>query len=321
MAAPGRSTKKVGRMEREFIRNFSIIAHIDHGKSTLADQLLLKTGAISQREFKDQILDDLDIERDRGITVKAHAVAIRHQYKGQTYELNLIDTPGHVDFHYEVSRSLAACEGALLLVDAFQGVQAQTVANAYAAIESDLEIIPVINKIDLPVTRIDEVLDEIETVLGLDASNALKVSAKAGIGIDDVFNAIIERIPHPRGLSTEPLQALIFDSKFDSFRGVIIYIRIVEGEINKGDRIRFMRTGGAQEVIELGQFTPKMSACDSLGAGQVGYIITGVKKLEDVKVGDTVTNEARPAAKALPGYREPKQMVFCGMYPIEATDF
>lgn len=321
MAASGRSTKKVGRMEREFIRNFSIIAHIDHGKSTLADQLLLKTGAISQREFKDQILDDLDIERDRGITVKAHAVAIRHQYKGQTYELNLIDTPGHVDFHYEVSRSLAACEGALLLVDAFQGVQAQTVANAYAAIESDLEIVPVINKIDLPVTRVDEVLDEIETVLGLDASNALKVSAKAGIGIDDVFNAIIERIPHPRGLSTEPLQALIFDSKFDSFRGVIIYIRIVEGEINKGDRIRFMRTGGAQEVIELGQFTPKMSACDSLGAGQVGYIITGVKKLEDVKVGDTVTNEARPAAKALPGYREPKQMVFCGMYPIEATDF
>ncbi len=321
MAASGRSTSKAGRMEREFIRNFSIIAHIDHGKSTLADQLLLQSGAITQRDFKDQMLDDLDIERDRGITVKAHAVALRYEYEGQTYELNLIDTPGHVDFHYEVSRSLAACEGALLLVDAFQGVQAQTVANAYAAIEVDLEIIPVVNKIDLPVTRVEEVLDEVETVLGLDASQALRVSAKTGVGVDTVFKAIIERIPHPSGHSTSPLQALIFDSKYDSFRGVIIYIRLVEGQIAKGDKIRFMRTGGVQEVIEVGQFIPKLTSCESLGAGQVGYIITGVKKLEDVKVGDTVTHEHRKAEKALPGYREPKQMVFCGMYPIEATDF
>lgn len=310
-----------GKMERQYIRNFSIIAHIDHGKSTLADQLLLKSGAISQRDFKDQILDDLDIERDRGITVKAHAVAIRYTYQGQVYELNLIDTPGHVDFHYEVSRSLAACEGALLLVDAFQGVQAQTVANAYAAIESNLEIIPVINKIDLPVTRVEEVLEEIETVLGLDSSTALKVSAKAGIGIEDVFQAIIERVPPPAGDPQSPLRALIFDSKYDSFRGVIIYIRLVEGEIHRGDKIRFMRTGGVQEVIEVGQFTPKMVSCAALAAGQVGYIITGVKQLEDIKVGDTVTLEANKAREPLPGYREPQQMVFCGMYPIEATDF
>jgi len=321
MAASGSSKKKMGRMDREFIRNFSIIAHIDHGKSTLADQLLLKTGAITQREFKEQILDDLAIERDRGITVKAHAVAIRHEHNGQTYELNLIDTPGHVDFHYEVSRSLAACEGALLLVDAFQGVQAQTVANAYAAIEADLEIIPVVNKIDLPVTRVEEVLDEVETVLGLDPETALKVSAKTGQGIEDVFAAIIERVPPPRGRVEDPLRALIFDSKFDSFRGVIIYIRLVEGEIKKGDKIRFMRTGGVQEVIEIGQFVPKMTSCDSLAAGQVGYIITGVKQLEEIKVGDTVTLENRKAPSALPGYREPQQMVFCGMYPIEATDF
>jgi len=321
MSSAGKPLRKSGRIEREFIRNFSIIAHIDHGKSTLADQLLLKTGAITQREFKDQILDDLDIERDRGITVKAHAVAIRHERDGQVYELNLIDTPGHVDFAYEVSRSLAACEGALLLVDAFQGAQAQTVANAYAAIESNLEIIPVVNKIDLEVTRIDEVLDEIETVIGLDSSGALKVSAKTGLNIDTVFDAIIDRIPAPAGSSADPLRALIFDSKYDSFRGVIIYIRLVEGEIKKGDKIRFMRTGGVQEVIELGQFTPKMVACDELGAGQVGYIITGVKQLEDIKVGDTVTLEGRKAAEPLPGYREPQQMVFCGMYPIEATDF
>ncbi|MFN3158566.1 MAG: translation elongation factor 4 [Rubinisphaera brasiliensis] len=321
MSSAGKTLRKTGRIEREFIRNFSIIAHIDHGKSTLADQLLLKTGAITQREFKDQILDDLDIERDRGITVKAHAVAIRHERDGQVYELNLIDTPGHVDFAYEVSRSLAACEGALLLVDAFQGAQAQTVANAYAAIESNLEIIPVVNKIDLDVTRIDEVLEEIETVIGLDSSGALKVSAKTGLNIDTVFDAIIDRIPAPAGNPADPLRALIFDSKYDSFRGVIIYIRLVEGEIKKGDKIRFMRTGGVQEVIELGQFTPKMVSCDELGAGQVGYIITGVKQLEDIKVGDTVTLEGRKASEPLPGYREPQQMVFCGMYPIEATDF
>ncbi len=321
MSNAGSASREAGRIDSELIRNFSIIAHIDHGKSTLADQLLLKTGAITQREFKDQILDDLDIERERGITVKARAVAIRHKHKGKTYELNLIDTPGHVDFHYEVSRSLAACEGALLLVDAFQGVQAQTVANTYAAIECDLEIIPVINKIDLPVIRVDEVLDEIETVLGLDGSDALKISAKAGTGIDDVFEAIIDRIPPPSGKKENPLQALIFDSKYDSYRGVIIYIRLVEGEIKKGDKIRFMRTGGVQDVIEVGQFLPDMVNCNSLGPGQVGYIITGVKQLEDIKVGDTVTQAGNPATEPLPGYQEPQPMVFCGMYPIDATDF
>lgn len=308
-------------MDPKYIRNFSIVAHIDHGKSTLADQLLLKTGAITQREFKEQILDDLDIERERGITVKARAVAIYYKYKGHRYELNLIDTPGHVDFHYEVSRSLAACEGALLLVDAFQGVQAQTVANAYAAIAGDLAIIPVINKIDLPVTRIDEILEEVETVLGLDATDALKVSAKQGTGIDEVLEAIIERIPHPKGKTDAPLRALVFDSKYDSYRGVMTYIRVVEGSLSKGEKIRFMRTGSTYEVLELGQFLPKMVPCEKLGPGQVGYIVTGVKELGLVHVGDTVSSPGNPPKEPLPGYQQPQQMVFCGMYPIDVTDF
>ena len=228
-------------MDPKFIRNFSIVAHIDHGKSTLADQLLLKSGTITQREFREQILDDLEIERARGITVKARSVTINWNLDGQQYELNLIDTPGHVDFHYEVSRSLAACEGALLLVDAFQGVQAQTVANAYAAISAGLEIIPVVNKIDLPVTRVEEVLEEVEQVLGLDASDALRVSAKAGLNIESVFEAIIRVIPGPKGTAERPLKALVFDSKYDNYRGVITYIRVFEGEVRKGDKIRFMR--------------------------------------------------------------------------------
>ncbi len=308
-------------MDSRFIRNFSIVAHIDHGKSTLADQLLLKTGAITQREFKEQLLDDLDVERERGITVKARAVAIHREQQGERYELNLIDTPGHVDFHYEVSRSLAACEGALLLVDAFQGVQAQTVANAYAAIEADLEIIPVINKIDLPVTRIDEVLEEIETILGLDPELALQVSAKTGVGIEEVFSAIIERIPPPSGDPDAPLKALVFDSKYDHYRGVITYIRLVEGRLKKGDRIRFMKAGTTHEVIEIGQFLPSMKPCESLSVGQVGYLVSGVKVLGNIHVGDTVTLANHPAEKALPGYAEPKPMVFCGMYPTDATDF
>jgi GTP-binding protein LepA len=308
-------------MDSRFIRNFSIVAHIDHGKSTLADQLLLRTGAISQREFHEQILDDLDIERDRGITIKARTVAIDYQYQGNTYELNLIDTPGHVDFHYEVSRSLAACEGALLLVDAFQGVQAQTVANAYAAIESDLAIIPVINKIDLPVTRVDEVLEEIETILGLDPYEALQISAKNGIGIEDVFKVIIERIPAPSGSVHDPLRALVFDSKFDTYRGVIIYVRVMEGSISKGQKIQLMKEGTTHDVIELGQFRPQMTACETLGPGQVGYILTGIKELEMVDVGDTVADPHQLPDSALPGYQQPQQMVFCGMYPIDATDF
>lgn len=308
-------------MDPKYIRNFSIIAHIDHGKSTLADQLLLKSGTITQREFREQILDDLDIERERGITVKARSVTINWTLDGQVYELNLIDTPGHVDFHYEVSRSLAACEGALLLVDAFQGVQAQTVANAYAAINGNLEIIPVVNKIDLPVTRIDEVLEEVETVLGLDAASALRVSAKTGLNIESVFEAIIRRIPQPKGTVGRPLKALVFDSKYDNYRGVITYIRLFEGSVRRGDKVRFMREGMVSEVLELGQFRPNMKPCEELGPGQVGYILTGLKELSKVTVGDTVTLFHEPAADPLPGYQKPKQMVFCGMFPIDATDF
>lgn len=309
-------------MDPQHIRNFSIIAHIDHGKSTLADQLLLKTGAISQREFHEQILDDLDVERERGITVKARTVAINYKHDdGVTYELNLIDTPGHVDFHYEVNRSLAACEGALLLVDAFQGVQAQTVANAYAAIEGDLEIIPVVNKIDLPVTRVDEVLEEVETVLGLDPYTALRISAKKGIGIEEVFQEIVKRIPPPSGKAENPLQALVFDSKYDAYRGVVTYVRVVEGTIRKGQQIRYMRGGTVHNVLELGQFRPRMTTVEELGPGQVGFLLTGVKEIDKVDVGDTVTEALRPATEALPGYKKPKQMVFCGMYPTDASDF
>ena len=308
-------------MDPQHIRNFSIVAHIDHGKSTLADQFLLKTGAITEREFKDQILDDLAIERDRGITVKARTVAIYYVYKGETYELNLIDTPGHVDFHYEVSRSLAACEGALLLADAFQGVQAQTVANAYAAIEANLEIIPVINKIDLPVTRVDEVKEEIETVLGLDADGSMLVSAKMGIGIEAVLDAIVERIPPPAGKPDAPLQALVFDNKYDSFRGVVTYVKVIEGTMRTGQTIRFMKQGANFDVLELGQFRPQTVRCEELGPGQVGYVLTGIKNLGNVHVGDTVADPACLPAQPLPGYKKPTQMVFCGMYPIDATDF
>ena len=308
-------------MDASLIRNFSIVAHIDHGKSTLADRFLLMTGAITTREFKEQILDDLDVERERGITVKARTVAIHYKHEGKTYELNLIDTPGHVDFHYEVSRSLAACEGALLLVDAFQGVQAQTVANAYAAIECDLEIIPVINKIDLPVTRVEEVMDEIETVLGLDGLSSLQISAKNGINIDSVLKAIVEQVPPPAGDPDKPLRALVFDSKYDGYRGVVTYLRVMDGSIKKGQRITYMKGGTAHEVLELGQFRPAMTPCNELSTGQVGYMLCGIKDLGMVHVGDTVTDRSVPATTALPGYQQPQQMVFCGMYPIDATDF
>ena len=308
-------------MDPRFIRNFSIVAHIDHGKSTLADQLLLKSGTITQREFREQILDDLDVERERGITVKARAVAINYTLNGQTYELNLVDTPGHVDFHYEVSRSLAACEGALLLVDAFQGVQAQTVANAYAAIGADLVIIPCLNKIDLPVVRTDEVLEEMHTVLGINEEDVLRVSGKSGIGIESVFEALIERIPAPSGDPKAPLKALVFDSKYDNYRGVVTYVRVREGRIAPGMKMRFMKGESSHEVLEVGQFRPDMVKCAELGPGQVGYIVAGIKDISSVHVGDTVTEPGRPAAQALPGYKAPQQMVFCGMYPIEATDF
>ena len=311
-------------MKPQFIRNFSIVAHIDHGKSTLADQLLLQTGAITERQFREQILDDLDVERERGITVKARAVAIHYtppEPGSPTYELNLIDTPGHVDFHYEVSRSLAACEGALLIIDAFQGVQAQTVANAYAAIDCDLEIVPVVNKIDLPVTRIDEVLEEVENVLGLDAAGALQVSAKQGTGVEGVLDAIINRIPPPTGDPKAPLKALVFDSKYDPYRGVITYLRIAEGTVRKGEKIKFLKAGTTHDVIELGQFRPDMIGCDELGPGQVGYVVTGIKVLGNVHVGDTVTHANAPTDSPFAGYKDPQPMVFCGMFPIDATDF
>jgi GTP-binding protein LepA len=303
------------------IRNFSIIAHIDHGKSTLADQFLLKTGTISQRDFQNQLLDSMDLERERGITIRMHPVTIYYTYKGQQYELNLIDTPGHVDFGYEVSRSLAACEGVILLVDAFQGVQAQTVATAYLAMESDLKIVPVLNKIDMPIARPDAVMLEMETALGIDPNDVLKASGKAGIGIEAVLEAIIDRIPPPAGKPDDSLRALVYNSHFDSYKGVVIYVRVMEGSITKGTKIKLMRMGTEHDVMEVGQFRPGMVACDTLIAGQVGYVMAQIKTLSDVHIGDTVTEMARPATEALPGYKEPKPMVFSGFYPVNNNDF
>ncbi|MEQ8848244.1 translation elongation factor 4 [Botrimarina sp.] len=303
------------------IRNFSIIAHIDHGKSTLADRLLEVTGTVTQREMKEQFLDEMDLERQRGITIKANAVSMKTQHKGQEYELNLIDTPGHVDFQYEVSRSLTCCEGALLLVDAFQGVEAQTVANAYNAIDHDLEIIPILNKIDLHHARPDEVREEIEHTLGLDASEAIGCSAKTGLNCDQVIEAVINRIPPPKGDNSAPLQAMVFDSVYDEFRGAIIYVRLMNGMVRKGDRIKFLQAGTEHEVIELGQKTPRRTQTDFLSTGQVGYLICNIKSLGHVHIGDTVTLARGEPAKPLPGYQEPKRMVFCGLYPSDGQDF
>jgi len=305
----------------KYIRNFSIVAHIDHGKSTLADQLLLQSGAISQREFRDQLLDDMDIERERGITIKARAVAIYYTLDGRQYELNLIDTPGHVDFHYEVSRSLAACEGAILLVDATQGVQAQTVANAYAAINANLTIVPALNKIDMQAARPEEIKAEIEHTLGLDTEDILAVSGKTGAGVPDLFRALIERIPQPPGKVDGPLRALIFDSKFDDYQGVVAYVRVVDGTLKMGQKIRFMEQGTEHEVLGLGQFRPHNVACADLGVGEVGYVSANIKRLADVRVGDTITDANRPATEALPGYQEPRQVVFCGLFPTSSSDF
>ncbi|MDG3006324.1 translation elongation factor 4 [Paludisphaera mucosa] len=305
----------------KYIRNFSIVAHIDHGKSTLADQLLLQSGAISQREFREQLLDDMDLERERGITIKARAVAINYVLDGRNYELNLIDTPGHVDFHYEVSRSLAACEGAILLVDATQGVQAQTVANAYLAVGNDLTIVPALNKIDMQAARPDEIKEEIMTTLGIDPSEVLSVSGKTGAGVPDLFRAIIERVPPPSGDPSKPLRALIFDSKFSDFQGVVVYVRVVDGVLKVGQKIRLMAEGTDFEVIGLGRFRPREIACDELGVGQVGYVVANIKKLSDVRVGDTVTQVPNPATESLPGYQEPVQVVFCGLFPASHNQF
>nr|WP_261340023.1 translation elongation factor 4 [Isosphaera pallida] len=305
----------------KYIRNFSIIAHIDHGKSTLADQLLLQSGAISQREFREQLLDDMDLERERGITIKARAVAINYELDGVLYELNLIDTPGHVDFNYEVSRSLAACEGAILLVDATQGVQAQTVANAYLALANDLTIVPALNKIDMQTARPEEIKDEIEHTLGIDRAEVLAVSGKTGQGVPELFRAIIERIPPPAGDPNAPLRALIFDSKFDDFQGVVTYVRVVDGVLRKGQKIKLMANDIEREVIALGRFRPRETPCEELGVGQVGYVVANIKKLSDVRIGDTMTDAGKTHVEPLPGYEEPKQVVFCGLFPATHNQF
>ncbi len=309
-------------MDQSLIRNFSIIAHIDHGKSTLADRLIEDTGALTQREMKKQVLDSMDLEQERGITIKAQTAALGYKAEdGQIYNLNLIDTPGHVDFTYEVSRSLQACEGALLVVDATQGVEAQTLANVYLAIENNLEIIPVINKIDLPSADVDEARRQIEEVIGLDASGAIAVSAKTGQGIAEVLEAIVHRVPAPKGDSAAPLKALVVDSWFDPYVGAVAVVRVVDGAIKKGEKIRLMSTRRAFEVQDLGVFRPQPLARQTLSTGEVGFMVCGIKELAELKVGDTVTWERKPAAAALPGYREPKPMVFSGLYPVDSADY
>jgi len=308
-------------MDQSKIRNFSIIAHIDHGKSTLADRILELTKTVTEREMRDQLLDSMAIERERGITIKAQSVRVLWDYEGETYHLNLIDTPGHVDFTYEVSRSLAACEGALLVVDAAQGVEAQTVANAHLAIDNDLEIVPVVNKIDLPAADPDGAAAEISDLLGDDPEHVLKISAKTGIGIDAVLDAVCERIPPPEGDRQAPARALIMDSVYDQYRGVIAFVRVVDGGFRKGQAIRSMATGERFEVEEIGVFAPAMAPTGVLDAGEVGYVITGVKDVAEIRVGDTFTDDGRPAAEALPGYQDVKPMVFAGLFPTDGEDY
>lgn len=304
------------------IRNFSIIAHIDHGKSTLADRILEYTGALSKREMEEQVLDQMDLERERGITIKLQAVRLNYKAKdGQEYLLNLIDTPGHVDFTYEVSRSLAACEGAILVVDAAQGIEAQTLANVYLALENDLEILPVINKIDLPSAEPERVKQEIEDIIGLDASEAVLASAKAGIGIEEILEQVVKKVPPPAGSPDEPLQALIFDSHYDPYKGVITYIRVVNGRIKPGMKIKMMSTGKSFDVIEVGVFKPKMTQVDELTVGDVGFVVAAIKNVKDTRVGDTITDAKKPTVEPLPGYRKVNPMVFCGLYPVESSDY
>ncbi|MFC5532096.1 translation elongation factor 4 [Cohnella yongneupensis] len=309
-------------IKQSHIRNFCIIAHIDHGKSTLADRILEFTGALTSREMQAQVLDSMDLERERGITIKLQAVRLRYKAdNGETYLLHLIDTPGHVDFTYEVSRSLAACEGAILVVDAAQGIEAQTLANVYLALDNNLEIVPVINKIDLPSAEPERVKQEVEDVIGLDVSDAVLASAKNGIGIKEILEQIVAKVPAPQGDRNKPLKALIFDSHYDAYRGVVCYIRVIDGVIRPGTKMKFMATGAQFEVVEIGTFMPRQTAVDELGPGDVGYVAASIKNVKDTRVGDTITDAKNPTPEALPGYRRINPMVFCGLFPIESTDY
>ena len=308
-------------VEQDLIRNFSIVAHIDHGKSTLADRILEISGAVSKRDMQDQLLDSMDIERERGITIKAQAVRVPWVRNGVTYQLNLIDTPGHVDFTYEVSRSLAACEGAVLVVDASQGIEAQTVANAHLAIDNGLEIVPVINKVDLPAAYPDEVAKETADFLGDDPAHVVRISAKSGLNVGEVLDAVVDRVPAPAGDPTGPSRALVFDSVYDQYRGVIAYIRVVDGVLKKGATLQSMATGQTNEIEEVGVMSPTMTPIDQLSAGEVGYVITGVKDVAEIKVGDTFTDAAKPAVQALEGYVDVKPMVFAGLFPSDGEQY
>ena len=308
-------------MGTEHIRNFSIIAHIDHGKSTLADRMLELTGTVSDRDRKEQLLDNMDLERERGITIKASAVTMDYEHEGREYMLNLIDTPGHVDFHYEVSRALAACEGALLVVDSSQGVEAQTVANAYLAVDNGAELLGVINKVDLPAAQPDRVAEEIEHVLGIRGGECFRISAKSGIGVEELLEAVVTFLPPPEDRSGEPAAALIFDSHCDPYRGVICYVRVFAGSLRVRQKVSFMRGGRSYTITELGKFRPEMTATDSLGTGEVGYVIANIRQLADVTIGDTITDESSPASEALPGYKAPMQMVFSDFYPGNNTEY
>ncbi len=314
---PGMTTHRI-----ENIRNFSIVAHIDHGKSTLADRLIQQTGTVAERDMVEQVLDSMDIERERGITIKAQTVRLEYRAEdGKTYVLNLMDTPGHVDFAYEVSRSLAACEGSLLVVDASQGVEAQTLANVYHALDAGHEIVPVLNKIDLPAAEPDRVKEQIEEVIGLDASNAVLISAKTGLGIGDVLEAIVTRLPPPQGDETAPLKALLVDSWYDAYLGVVVLVRVLDGKLKKHQKILMMGTDAHYEIDRIGVFRPKMQDIETLGPGEVGFITAQIKQVADTRVGDTITDEKKPCAEALPGFKPAQPVVFCGLFPVDAADF